>query len=145
MVIVACLSIYIIIKIIWEIWCPWWQNSLPSVSYWVLGNQWYKNILSIERILYTQQKRDVVTTLFYCWATVFDAGPTIKQRCGNMSCLLYIKSANTIWWVRIGKLNQHWNGIGKYFSGNVFAKAKTAPSWIVLNTVKCTVFTGMSP
>ena len=35
-----------------------------------------------------QPDRDVGPTLVYCWPTVYDGGPTVNQRCVNVSCLL---------------------------------------------------------
>ena len=37
---------------------------------------------------FTQQARDVIPMSFYCWATVCDAGPTIKQHRDNVSCFI---------------------------------------------------------
>ena len=38
----------------------------------------------------SQQTRGIHPMLFKCWATVFDAGPTLKQHRLNASCLLGI-------------------------------------------------------
>ena len=39
-------------------------------------------------VVYTQQTRDIDLMLVQCWATVYDAGPTLDQHRVDDSCLL---------------------------------------------------------
>ena len=42
-----------------------------------------------------QQTRDIYPMLFQCWATVFDAGPTLNQHWVNGWCLLVCRRPHT--------------------------------------------------
>ena len=43
-----------------------------------------------------QQTCDIGPTMVYCWATVYDAGPTVNQRWPNLSCLcLFVMHCST--------------------------------------------------
>ena len=49
----------------------------------------YPPLLSAyNKLTLTQQARDIDPVLFQCWASVADAGPTLKQHWVNVSCLL---------------------------------------------------------
>ena len=57
----------------------------------IMWAQHYYNFKLTYRVwwdLRAQQTRDYEPVLFYCWSTVCDAGPTLKQHWLNISCLL---------------------------------------------------------
>ena len=65
------------------------------------------------QIYNTQQTRVIHPMLFYCWSTIFDAGPTLKQHWVKASCLLdisrlsIINPANTRHWNNVSLMLAH--------------------------------------
>ena len=46
---------------------------------------------------YKTQTRDIDTMLFYCWSTVYNAGPTLIQHWINVSLGIYTKKFPQRW------------------------------------------------
>ena len=64
--------------------------------------------------IYTPMQRytawDIGQTLVYCWASVYDAGPTVSQRWANVSSLLgYTYYFPSCKWIRVSGKNG-WQG-----------------------------------
>ena len=65
------------------------MNSQYSYhQYFNLFNRTIDKRSSIPTELALKQTRGIHTMLFQCWATVFDAGPTLEQHCVNIPCCL---------------------------------------------------------
>ena len=77
-----------------NIWCL--LHGLPCNSSSVWHRRETPDIRAIAAQRYTQQlsqqTRDVEPMLFYCWASVRDAGLTLKQHWFDVSCLLGSRS-----------------------------------------------------
>ena len=82
-----------------------WTSNCPESGvfflyiYGELGKGWH--------VFFSQnnhQTRDIDTMLFYCWASVVDAGPTLKQHCVDVWrllctwCRVWIDLGDT-WWL----------------------------------------------
>ena len=53
----------------------------------------------------TQQTRDIRPMLFQCWASVTDAGPTLKQHRANVSCLTHSLDVGLILAYRLNNIS----------------------------------------
>ena len=62
-----------------------WSFSTWYAKY-VISTDLYNIPIMSDR--YTQQSWDICPMLVWCWATVFDAGPTSNQHWVNVSCLI---------------------------------------------------------
>ena len=58
------------------------KSDSCSLEKWAVIAFWFCTVLP------TQKTRHVETMVFWCWASVADAGPTIKHHCFNVLCLL---------------------------------------------------------